>query len=92
MVRVNRDISTFTTWFLGEVVRIGTWIVNALDSIMLTQNVSLLDFIVTLAVIGVFLGIILTLPQNVNRYEKNYESKQKAEARAKQKEKRGKKS
>lgn len=56
------DISNFIIWFLNEFVRIAGGLLSKLDEIILTGNVSLMDFIITIAVIGAFLGIIITTP------------------------------
>lgn len=56
------DISNFINWFLNEFVRIAGGLLSKLDDITLAGNVSLMDFIITIAVIGAFLGIIITTP------------------------------
>lgn len=73
------NISNFMTWFLNQFIVIGTNMIGKLDEIILTGNVSLMDFIITLTIIGIFLSIVLTLPNNANklagRYEKRAKSK-----------------
>lgn len=56
------NISNFITWFIDQFVRIASEILAKLDEIILVGNVSLMDFIITIAVIGAFLGIIITTP------------------------------
>lgn len=60
------NISEFIEWFLTQFVNIGREILNILDNIIIYNNVSMLDFIITLAIISVFIGIIITMPQNIN--------------------------
>ena len=80
-MRVN--ISTFSNWFLTEFIRIATNIINHLDNIELVSNVTLLDFIIAIAVISAFIGIILTLPNSANRMSSRAESKQRRAERNK---------
>lgn len=54
------DISTFTGWFINQFVSIGTQIINMLDNIRIASNVSLLDFIIAIAIIGAFLPLVIT--------------------------------
>lgn len=56
------NISNFITWFIDQFVRIAGGLLEKLDEIILAGNVSLMDFIITIAVIGAFLGIIITTP------------------------------
>ena len=55
--------SNFFSWFLNQFVTIGTFMINKLDQIYLVGNVSLLDFIITIAIIGIFVSIVITAPQ-----------------------------
>lgn len=75
-MRVN--ISTFSNWFLTEFIRIATNVINHLDNIELINNVTLLDFIIAIAIITAFIGIILTLPNSANRMSSRAERKQKS--------------
>ena len=58
------NISNFIEWFITQFVNIGTQIINIIDGIIIYGNVSLLDFIVAIAILGMFLSLILTIPQN----------------------------
>lgn len=57
------NISNFMTWFIQQFINIGTNMLSKLDQIILMGNVSLMDFIITIAIIGAFLSILLTAPQ-----------------------------
>lgn len=66
------DISSFISWFIQQVVNIGTSAINILDSIIIYKGVSMLDFIIAITILGMFLGIILAIPQNaINKAERN---------------------
>ena len=66
------NISNFIEWFITQFVNIGTQIINIIDGIIIYGNVSLLDFIIAIAILGMFLGIILAIPQNaMNKAEQN---------------------
>lgn len=58
------NISNFIEWFITQFVNIGTQVINILDGIIIYGNVSLLDFIVAITILGMFLSLILTIPQN----------------------------
>lgn len=73
------NISNFFSWFLTQFVRIGTNLLDKLDNIFLIGNVSLLDFTITITIIGIFINILLTIPQNVNRYERRAERRARKE-------------
>ena len=65
------NISNFIEWFITQFVNIGTQIINIIDNIIIYGNVSLLDFIIAIAILGMFLSLILTIPQNaINKVEK----------------------
>lgn len=55
------NISNFMEWFITEFVRIGSNLIGKLDQIIIYGNVSLLDFIITITIIGAFIGIIITV-------------------------------
>lgn len=81
------DISNFIEWFIQQFVNIGTQIINILDNIVIYQDVSILDLIITIVIIGMFLQLILTIPQNaMNKAEKNIKE-YKAEQRRKERNK-----
>ena len=58
------NISNFIEWFIQQFVNIGTRIINIIDGIIIYGNVSLLDFIIAIVILGMFLSLILTIPQN----------------------------
>ena len=58
------NISNFIEWFIQQFVNIGTRIINIIDGIIIYGNVSLLDFIIAITILGMFLSLILTIPQN----------------------------
>lgn len=71
------NIANFMEWFITQFIAIATNMLGKLDEIILYGNVSLMDFIVTITIIGIFIGIVLTLPQNANRISKREERKNK---------------
>lgn len=56
------NISNFITWFINQFVYIGSNLLGKLDQIILWGNVSLMDFIITIMVLGAFVSIIITAP------------------------------
>lgn len=65
------NISNFIEWFIQQFVNIGTQVINILDGIIIYANVSLLDFIIAITILGMFLSLILTIPQNaIHKVEK----------------------
>ena len=80
-----RDISNFMSWFITQFINIGTTIIGHLDNIKIWANVTLLDFIICITIIGIFIPIILTLPQNMNKFESRAERKKAQEERSKKK-------
>lgn len=72
------NISSFITWFIQQFVNIGTQAINILDSVIIYGNVSILDFIIAITILGMFLGIILAIPQNaMNKAEKSIRERKK---------------
>lgn len=69
------NISNFIVWFINQFISIGTTMLSKLDEIIIYGNISLMDFIITIVIIGAFLEIILTIPQTVNRIESRAERK-----------------
>ena len=59
---IYMNIYNFTQWFLGQVYYIIQTSIGYLDQVVLAPNVSLLDFTITIAIIGVFITIIITIP------------------------------
>lgn len=69
---MNIDISGFINWFINQFVNIGTQLINIIDNILIYNNVSLLDLTITIVILGMFLKLILTIPQNsMNKAERN---------------------
>ena len=69
---MNIDISSFINWFINQFVSIGTQLINIIDNIVIYNNVSLLDLTITIVILGMFLQLILTIPQNaMNKAERN---------------------
>lgn len=79
------NIANFIEWFIQSFITIASYMVQKLDEIYIASNVTLLDFTITITIIGIFISIVLTLPQNANRYAGRYEAKQKAKERSKKK-------
>ena len=78
------NISNFIEWFITQFINIGTQIINIIDNIIIYGNVSLLDFIIAITILGMFLGIILAIPQNaMNKAEKSIRESKKKERNSK---------
>lgn len=74
------NISNFIEWFITQFVNIATNLIAKLDQIIIYANVSLLDFTITIAIIGMFINIILTIPTNVaTQYDRIDRAKAKKE-------------
>ena len=74
------NISNFIEWFITQFVNIGTQIINIIDGIIIYGNVSLLDFIIAITILGMFLSLILTIPQNaISKVEKIGKERKKKE-------------
>ena len=73
------NISEFIQWFIEQFVNIGKKMIGIIDGIIIYQNISLLDLIIAITILGMFLELILTIPKNaMNRAERNVrESKRK---------------
>lgn len=78
------DISNFISWFIQQVVNIATGAINILDNIIIYQGVTMLDFIIAITILGMFLGIILAIPQNAMNKAENNIKEYKAEQRRKE--------
>lgn len=77
---MTRDISSFISWFIQQVVNIGTKAIAIIDSIVIYEGVTLLDFIIAIILLGMFLTIILAIPQNaMNKAERNVRENRKKE-------------
>lgn len=75
------NISNFIEWFITQFVRIAQNMLGKLDQIILYGNVSLMDFIITITIISIFIGIVLTIPQSANRISRREERKSKSDNR-----------
>lgn len=74
------NISNFIEWFIQQFVNIGTQVINIIDGIIIYGSVSLLDFIVAITILGMFLSLILTIPQNaMHKVEKIGKERKKKE-------------
>lgn len=71
------NISSFMTWFLGQVYSIFASIYDTLDHIYLANNVSLMDFTITIFILGLVISILVAQPGNAMRIEKVAEGKAK---------------
>lgn len=71
------NISNFMEWFITQFINIATNMIGKLDQIILYGNVSLMDFIITITIIGIFIGIVLTIPNNANKWVNRAERKKK---------------
>lgn len=87
---MNIDISSFINWFINQFVSIGTQLINIIDNIIIYNNVSLLDLTITIVILGMFLKLILTIPQNAMSKAESNVREYKAEQK-RQKNKKGKK-
>lgn len=63
-----RDITTFMEQFITLILNAFIWIFETLDSIKFS-GISLLQYIITLIILGVILPILFTIPK-INRTEK----------------------
>ena len=83
---VNRDVSGFFTWFLGQIYSMFTTFILYLDHIFIANNVSILDFTITIFILGLVITILIAQPGNAMRIEKGVEAREARErARAKRK-------
>lgn len=69
------DISSFMQWFINTIVNIIGTVLDILDNIHIANNVSILDFIIALIVIGAFVSIVITIPAKVKINEQKERSK-----------------
>ena len=71
------DITSFITWFIESILGILTWCFNLINNITF-YNISLLQYIISLLVLGVILEIIFTLvSSNGIKNSKEYMRKEK---------------
>lgn len=77
---MNVNVGKFLEWFIQQFINIGTQVINILDRIVIYGNVSLLDFIIAITILGMFLSLILTIPQNaMHKVEKIGKERKKKE-------------
>ena len=81
---MNVNVGNFLQWFIQQFINIGTQVMNILDGIIIYGNVSLLDFIIAITILGMFLTLILTIPQNAMNKAENNIREYKAEQRRKE--------
>ena len=84
------NISNFFEWFITQFVNIGSNLLGKIDEIIISGNISLLDFIVTIAIIGAFINIIITIP-TLNVVERRVNLKDRQARREAQKQQRKRK-
>ena len=75
------NISNFMSWFIQQFINIASNMINKIDQIILYGNVTLLDFTITIAIIGAFVGILITVASTkavgkVSRSERRRNDKQ----------------
>lgn len=91
MINMSINISNFIEWFIEQFVNIGTRLINIIDNIIIYNNVTLLDLIITIVILGMFLQIILAIPKNsMNVAEKDVREYKTQQRRQKQKERKKK--
>lgn len=73
------DISSFMSWFLGQIYSIFSSVFSILDSIILAPGVTLLEFIITIFILGIVVTILIAQPGNAMRVEKGVERKRSKE-------------
>lgn len=77
---MNVNVGRFIEWFIQQFVNIGAQVINILDGIIIYGSVSLLDFIIAITILGMFLSLILTIPQNaIHKVEKIGKERKKKE-------------
>lgn len=77
---MNVNIAKFLEWFIEQFINIGKQVIDIVDGIIIYGNVSLLDFIIAITILGMFLSLILTIPQNaMHKVEKIGREREKKE-------------
>ena len=77
----SRDISGFISWFLGQIYTMFTTLLGYLDNIIIAGGVSLLDFIITILILGLVVSIIIASPGTASHIEKGIEARDRAKAK-----------
>ena len=89
VINMSVNISSFIQWFIEQFVEIGKKIIDIIDGIIIYQNISLLDLIIAIVILGMFLELILTIPNNaMNKAERNVREYKQEERRKEWKSKR----
>lgn len=57
------NITTFMTWFINSFIQIGSQLLGYLDNLKIYGTISMLDFMITITIIGAFIGMIITAPK-----------------------------
>lgn len=56
------NIENFIEWFIQQFISIASTMLGKLDQIILYGNISMMDFIITITIVGAFLSILITTP------------------------------
>lgn len=56
------NIANFIEWFIQQFISIASTMLGKLDQIILYGNISMMDFIITITIVGAFLSILITTP------------------------------
>lgn len=63
----------FFSWFIDQVISIFSFCFISLARIQLAPNVTLLDFTITVFILGIVISILVAQPGNAMRVEKKFE-------------------
>ena len=64
------NIANFTNWFINQVVSIWTQVINILSEIDLIENVSIIEFLIAIILLGIFIPILINTPGKIRVKEK----------------------
>ena len=64
------NIGNFTNWFINQVVSIWTQVINILSDIDLIENVSIIEFLIAIILLGIFIPILINTPGKIKVKEK----------------------
>ena len=64
------NIANFTNWFINQVVSIWTQVMNILSEIDLIENVSIIEFLIAIILLGIFIPILINTPGKIRVKEK----------------------
>ena len=67
------NITNFISWFIQQFLNIGATMLGKLDQIYIYGQITLMDFMVTIFIVGAFLTIVTTAPRLsiVNKVERS---------------------